>query len=101
MTATALVTVAVDLIGSFLVYLFEHDASGTKIKTIGDSIFWTSAQLLTVSSQLPNPFSTGGRIVDIVLELYAIVVVASTAGLFAAFFHHRHEERRAGPQAAG
>jgi len=89
----ALVTAVVDLFGSVLVYMFEHDAAGTEIKTFGDALFWTSAQLLTVSSQIRNPFTTGGRIVDVALELYAITVVAALAGSFGAFFHRRGMER--------
>ena len=91
--AVAAVTLVVDLIGSVLVYFFERHAPGTEIKTFGVSLFWTSGQLLTVSSQLRNPISTGGRIVDIFLELYAISVVAALAGSFGAFFHRRGLER--------
>jgi hypothetical protein len=93
LTALALVTLVVDLVGSLLIHLFEHDARGSEITTFGDALFWTSAQLLTVSSQIRNPFTTGGRIVDIALELYAITVVAALAGSFGAFFHRRGLER--------
>jgi hypothetical protein len=37
--------------------------------------------------------SVGGRVVDIALQFYAITVVASLAGSFAAFFHRRGMER--------
>lgn len=86
-------TLVVDLVGSLLILLFEQDAKGTAITTYGDSLFWTSAQLLTVSSQLPNPLSTGGRIIDIFLELWAISAVTALAGSFGAFFHRRGHER--------
>ena len=43
-------------------------------------------QLLTVSSQLKNPLSSAGRIVDIFLEIWAVVVVAGSAGAIASFF---------------
>jgi hypothetical protein len=46
-----------------------------------------------VSSQLPNPISTGGRIVDVFLQLFAITVVATLAGSFGAFFNRRSLER--------
>jgi hypothetical protein len=91
--AIAFVTVVVDLIGSVIVYLFERDADATQITTFGDSLFWTTTQLLTVSSQLPNPISTGGRITDVFLQLYAISVVATLAGSFGAFFNRRSLER--------
>jgi hypothetical protein len=93
LVAIALVTIVVDLVGSAIVFMFERHATGTKITTIGDSLFWTTTQLLTVSSQLPNPISTGGRITDVFLQLYAISVVATLAGSFGAFFNRRSLER--------
>jgi hypothetical protein len=86
-------TVVVAIAGSVANYFFERDATGTKIHTFGDSLFWTSCQLLTVSSQLPNPISTEARILDVFLELWAISVVATLAGSFGAFFHRRGVER--------
>jgi hypothetical protein len=94
--AILLVTLVVDAIGSTLVYLFEHDASGTQTRTVGDCVFWTTCQLLTVSSQLRNPVSTGGKLTDVFLELYAIVVVATLAGSWGAFFHQRSRQRQTG-----
>jgi hypothetical protein len=43
-------------------------------------------QLLTISSQIKNPLTAAGRAVDVALEGWAIVVVASLAGSFASFF---------------
>jgi hypothetical protein len=86
-------TVAVDAVASVLVFAFERDAAGTEITTLGDAVFWTSTQLLTVSSQLPNPISTAARVLDVVLQAYAISAVAALAGSFGAFFHRRSDER--------
>ena len=87
------VTVFLDIVSSMLVYLFERHAAGTEITTLGDSLFWTSTQLLTVSSQLRNPLSTPGRVLDVFLQAYAISVVGMLAGSFGAFFHRRGLER--------
>ena len=84
-------TLAVDAVGTLLVWMFERGKG--QIDGLWDAFFWTTTQLLTVSSQFPNPVSVGGRIVDIALQLYAITVVASLAGSFAAFFHRRGMER--------
>jgi hypothetical protein len=89
----AFVTVVLDAIATVVIWLAERHAQGTEIHTLGDSLFWTSAQLLTVSSQLKNPISTVARVVDILLEAYAISVVAALAGSFGAFFHRRGLER--------
>ena len=88
-------TIVVDAIASVLIFIFERNADGTKITNFGDSVFWTSTQLLTVSSQLPNPISVPARVLDIFLQAYAISVVAALAGSFGAFFHRRGIERDA------
>jgi hypothetical protein len=86
-------TVLLDAVASMLIFAFERHATGTEIKTFGDSVFWTSTQLLTVSSQLPNPISTPARVLDVFLQAYAISAVAILAGSFGAFFHRRGMER--------
>ena len=86
-------TVALDAIASVLILVFERNSTGTQITNLGDSLFWTSTQLLTVSSQLPNPISTPARVLDVFLQAYAISAVAILAGSFSAFFHRRGMER--------
>jgi hypothetical protein len=88
-----LATVVLDVVASFLALGFERHAPGTAIKNIGDSFFWTTTQLLTVSSSLPNPISAPARVLDVVLEAWAISVVGILAGSFGAFFHHRENKR--------
>jgi hypothetical protein len=87
-----LATLILDAIASVLILFFERHASGTEITNLGDSVFWTSTQLLTVSSQLRNPISTPARVLDVLLQAYAISVVALLAGSFGAFFHRRGAE---------
>jgi hypothetical protein len=83
----ALVLVAiVDAVGTVLMWLFEDDVRRSAIHNPWDAFFFTTVQLLTVSSQLPNPVTTGGRIVDIGLELTALGLVSGIAGVFASFF---------------
>jgi len=79
-------TLVLDVLGTVAIYLFERHAQGTELKTFGDALFFTTVQLLTVSSQLKNPLTTAGRIVDVLLELWAVIVVAGSAGAIAAFF---------------
>lgn len=86
-------TLLIDAVASVLILLFERHARGSEITNIGDAVFWTSTQLLTVSSQLPNPISAPGRVLDVVIQAYAISVVAVLAGSWGAFFHRRGIER--------
>src|SRR5215212_7153529 len=90
-------TLALDVVGTALMYLFEHDARGSGFDDAGGALFWVSAQLTTVSSQMPNPVTTPGRVLDVAIELWAISVVATLAGSLAAFFHARHVEARLHP----
>jgi ion channel len=85
----ALVIVGVaDAAGTLIMWLVERDAQRSEIHNLWDAFFFSTVQLLTVSSQMRNPVTTGGRIVDIFLELVALVVVTGLAGAFASFFFH-------------
>ena len=86
--ATAvLLTLLVDAGAPSLMYALEHGAKKSDISSVFQAFFWVSAQLMTVSSQMQNPVTTGGRLVDLVLELWSITVVTTLAGSLAAFFH--------------
>jgi hypothetical protein len=41
-------TLLVDAVASVLILLFERHAHGTEITNLGDAVFWTTTQLLTV-----------------------------------------------------
>jgi len=79
-------TALVDLIGAVLIWLLERHAKGTDIHGIGDAFFFSTVQLLTVSSQLQNPVTAAGKLLAVVLEIWALFVVSAVAGSFAAFF---------------
>jgi hypothetical protein len=95
LTMIVVVTIGVDLLFTVLAYLLERHAAGTEIHTLGSAFFWTSTQLLTVSSQMKDPISFGGRALDIIMEAYAISVVATLAGATGAFIQKRGLERDA------
>jgi hypothetical protein len=79
-------TVIVDAIGSVLVWHWESGIKGSDIHGFGDSIFFVTVQILTVSSQIKNPLTTAGKVVDVFLEIWAIFVITAVAGSFSAFF---------------
>jgi hypothetical protein len=93
LTFILVASVLVDVVASVLILMFERHAPGSRVTNVGDAVFWTSTQLLTVSSQLPNPISAPARVLDVGLQAYAISVVATLAGSFGAFFHRRGMER--------
>jgi hypothetical protein len=100
LVAVAALSVVVDLVCAVLVLLFERHAAGSDVKTVGSALFFSSTQLLNVSSSMTNPLTTAGRVLDVAMEAYAITVVASLAGMFGAFFHRRSDERRASEKRA-
>jgi hypothetical protein len=69
-----------------LVYFFERNLKQMDIHTFFDAFFFTTVQLLTVSSQIKNPLRVAGRIVDLFLEVWAVLVVAGSACAIASFF---------------
>jgi hypothetical protein len=77
-------TLVVDAFGTVLVWAFEQGKGD--IHGIGDAAFFSTVQLLTVSSQIKNPLTAGGKVVDVFLEVWALFVVTAIAGSFAAFF---------------
>src|SRR4051794_33366706 len=82
--------------GNVAMYALEHSKPGSGFHDWGGALFWVSAQLTTVSSQMPNPVTGWGKALDIVLEVWAITVAATLAASLAAFFRARHVEHMAG-----
>jgi hypothetical protein len=79
-------TAAIDVVGTLAIFFLERGTAGGDIHNLFDAFFFTTVQLLTVSSQIRNPLTTAGRVVDIFLELWAVIVVAGSAGAIASFF---------------
>ena len=92
LVAIVAATLGVDLLCAIAALLLERHSSETEIKTFGSAFFWTSTQLLTVSSQIKNPISAGGRVLDVFMEIWAISVIAVLAGAFGSFLQKRGEE---------
>ena len=100
LVAIAVATVGFDLVCAILALLFEHHHKQTQINTFGSALFWTTTQLLTVSSSVQNPISFPGRVLDVVMEVYAITVIGSLAGALGAFLVKRGEEIEAAAKSA-
>jgi ABC-type multidrug transport system fused ATPase/permease subunit len=79
-------SVIVDMVGATLMWSFERGLQGSTIHGFGDALFFSTAQVVTVSSSFKNPVTHAGQIVDVGLELWAVFVVTAIAGSFASFF---------------
>jgi hypothetical protein len=80
-------TAVVDLVGALLIRNWESGIKGSDIHGFGDSLFFATVQVLTVSSSMKNPLTGIGKVIDVVLELWAIGVVTAVAGSFSTFFN--------------
>jgi hypothetical protein len=76
----------VDLVCAALICSFESGLRGSSIHGFADALFFSTVQILTVSSSFRNPVTRAGQVVDVALELWAIFVVTAVAGSFASFF---------------
>jgi hypothetical protein len=80
------VTLGIALLGSVAVYFLERHARQTEVTTVWDAFYFTTVQILTVSSSLKNPISSGGRVVNILLEFWGVIFVAGMTGSVVSFF---------------
>ena len=76
----------VDAVCATLMWSYESGLKGSNIHGFGDALFFSTAQIVTVSSSYANPLTNAGQIVDVALELWGIFVVTAIAGSFASFF---------------
>lgn len=92
LSGLAVVLVA-DLLGAVFMYVFEKGEDDGAINAFTDALFFATVQLLTISSQMPNPVTGPGRVTDVALELVGLFVVTAFAGAFSSFFLHVAAER--------
>lgn len=79
-------SIVVDAVASVLMWHWESGIEGSEIHGFGDAVFFVTVQILTVSSQIKNPVTSDGKILDVILEVWAIFVITAVAGSFSAFF---------------
>ena len=82
----AALTVLIDLVGTIVVWNWETGVKGSDVHGFGDALFFSTVQILTVSSSMKNPLTAAGKTMDVVLELWAVGVVTAVTGSFATFF---------------
>jgi hypothetical protein len=82
-------TLLVLAVGSVLIWAFESGVKGGDIHGYSDAVFFTAVQLLTISSAITNPLTTGGKVVDVALEMWAIFRGYRGRGQLCLLFHLR------------
>jgi len=87
-----MLTLVVDLVGTTAMWLFERGDAQTGFTTWAGALFWTTTQLTTVASQLPNPVTPGGKALDVVLQLWGLVFASVLVASVVSFFLGRHAD---------
>ncbi|GGI06855.1 ion transporter [Egicoccus halophilus] len=87
----AVTTGIVALGGGQLLYVLERGRDGA-VASLGDALYW-SANLAIASNLVHTPVTLAGRLLSLVLTVYAIIVFASLAGTLGAFFVESRQER--------
>ena len=78
-----------------LMWSYERGLQGSNIHGFGDALFFSTAQIVTISSSFKNPVTHAGQIVDVVLELWAIFVAHGDRRLVRVVLHERRRLRLA------
>jgi voltage-gated potassium channel len=76
-----------------LLFVLERGREGA-LTSLGDSLWW-AANLGISANMVHEPVTLAGRLLAIVLSVYAIVVFASLAATIGAFFVEARQERAA------
>ena len=91
LTYLGAVTATVIFAGGQMLYLVEGGPEGDRV-SLGDALWW-SANLAVSGSTVFAPETALGRLISIGLSVFAIVVFASVAAAFGAFFVEARAER--------
>jgi voltage-gated potassium channel len=92
------VTVIVIFAGGAGMYAFEHNASMQQgFNSYGESVWWTAMIITTLGSQ-DWPVTTEGRILCLVLSIYAITILGYVAASLASYFIDRDATQTVHPK---
>ena len=81
--------------GAIIVYLFEHDAQGSNIHTLRDSVWWAITTVTTVGYGEFYPVTVGGQIAASLIMAIGILTLAVITAQVASAFVDQAARRRA------
>lgn len=88
----ALLTLLVTFAGAAGMYAFERSSiAGQGLNSYGEALWWTAMIMTTLGSQY-WPSSAQGRVLCVILALYAFAVFGYTTATIASFFVGRDAE---------
>ena len=91
--ALFVVTVVMTLLFALGMFLIERNARGSDIHSYATAVYWSTAQLLTYGSSLSDPVTNAGRILEITMDVYGLVVIGTLTASIGAYFIGRAEQQ--------
>ena len=91
----ALLTLAVTFGGAAGMYAFESTADGGGLSSYGEALWWTAMIMATMGTEF-WPRTSEGRVLCLVLALYAFTVFGYVTATLATFFIGRDAQDREG-----
>ena len=91
--ALFVVTVVMTLLFALGMFLIERNARGADIHSYATAVYWSTAQLLTYGSSLSDPVTHAGRILEITMDVYGLVVIGTLTASIGAYFIGRAEQQ--------
>lgn len=88
-------TALVALVGAAGMYAFEREAEGGGLAGYPEALWWTSMLLTTVGSEY-WPRTSEGRLLALLLSVYAVSIFGYLAATLASYFIDRDAESRGG-----
>ena len=80
---------AIILIGTFVMYAIESNVPNTKIKTLGDSLWWVVETITTVGYGDIVPISSVGRTVALVFMFGGIMTITTIMSVVSTGFYKK------------
>jgi voltage-gated potassium channel len=80
--------------GAIVVYLYERDAKGSNIHTLGDSVWWAVTTVTTVGYGEFYPVTVGGQIAASLIMAIGIMTLAVITAQVASAFVEQAARRR-------
>ena len=87
-----LLTTLIVAIGTATIYHFELGQPNSQIHTLGDALWWAACLVTTINNGL-DPVSVEGRIVAVLMRIYAVGVFGLIAGNLASVLLQRRQEQ--------
>jgi hypothetical protein len=91
--ALFVVTVVTTLLFALGMFPIERNARGADIHSYATAAYRSTGQLLTYGSSLSDPVTHAGRIPEITMDVYGLVVIGTLTASIGAYFIGRAEQQ--------